>query len=531
MSYARPGIYVDEVLLQNNIAVNSTTAVAAFVGAALRGPTKPVRMNSWTDVTRNFGQFTGLEESDRLLQALYNALSNGAGTIYAARVVGAGAEEATLTFNLDDPTPLDAPATPGATAMRFTAINPGTWGNQLYIEVTNGSTADRFSLNLRLVPTGAAITNQQIVERWTDVSLDPRDNRYLLGLINSVLGGSSYVTVAVEGAYTYTAADRLANSTVPGGDKLAGGANGAAVVESDFQTSIYNLDEVSQPFVLNLPGITDIGTITVAANYADASRTRADGDPGRGDVFVVVDCQLGVDEATAIATKSTYPRSDVLAMYYPGLVIADATNAVRGSTKLVPPGASVVGRYLATDAARGVFKAPAGVNDGLIQGVLALDPAARLRNSDLDALNNANVNAIKSMPGISPAVIFAARTLRSDYITRYVNARRTLISVRADLKAAVAFAPFENNDQVLWSALFNAADRICRQLLAAGGLKGPSAAAAYYVVCGPENNTAVTVEAGEVHLEVGLALQRPAEFVVIKIGQFEGGISVTELAA
>lgn len=526
MSFARPGTYVDETLLQSNTQTGPAVAVCAFVGEALRGPTSPVRLQSWSDATRHFGQFTGVEAQDRLLQAIFSAFLNGARTVYACRAIGAGGVAASLVFNLEAADGADA-------AIKFSAVNPGTWGNQIYVEVLASTTTGRSNIVVREVPVGAAISNTQIVERWNDVSLDPRDNRYLLGVINSEIGGSNYIKAELNAGWTFVAGDNLAPSGVAGGSKLASGANGAAIdVSTDFTpytTAVYKLDAISEPFVLNLPGITTATVIDMLASYADPTRTRTDSQPGRGDVFVVVDCDLGVDEAAAVAKKNTYVKSDVMAMYYPGILISDPTNAVRGSTKLVPPGGSVIGRYMATDAARGPFKAPAGIVDGLIQGALGLDPAARLRNSDLDSLNLNGVNAIKSMPGVGPAVIYGARTLRSDYITRYVNARRTLISTRADLTAATRFAVFENNDPILWASLFNVADRICRTLYAAGGLKGASAQEAYYVVCDASNNTPTSIELGQVVLEVGLALQRPAEFVVLRIGQWSGGTTIDEI--
>lgn len=525
MAYSRPGTYVDEVLLREQTPVNATVAVGAFVAPARRGPIVPQKFQSWTDVTKSFGNFTGVPANDVLLQAIYDHLNNGGRTVYACRPVGTGAVAASLTFRLPS---ADAGVTPGANALTFTADNPGTWGNELHVEVLPGSTTDRFSLNIRLVPLGAAITTQQIVERWSDLSLDPTDGRNAIGILSNAQTGSAWVDVATAAGYVYTAGDTLAASTVPGGSALAGGNDGAAISDTATMNAVYQLDEVAQPFVLNLPGQTTASIVTALADYADASRIRQDNsEPGRGDVFVVVDSRPGVDADAAISLASTYPKSDHIAVYYPNLVVPDPANAVPGSTKLVPPGPAVTGRYIATDAARGSFKAPAGIVDGALSGVIALDPAASLKNPVLDRLNDANVNAIKVIPnrGIT---IFGARTQKRDFITRYVSARRTLISARADLVQALAFVPFENNDQFLWAAMANAADKVLRELYVAGGLKGASPEQAYFVKCDADNNTLAAVQAGEVHIEVGLALQRPAEFVVLTIAQFDGGASVVE---
>lgn len=526
---SRPDLYVSESLLATSAPVNTTAASAALVAAAPRGPVTPVKCTSWSDAQRHFGPFTGVAAQDVLRQAFFDAFNNGARTIWGVRAAGAGALAATLGFSVTG----SGGTVVAAAGVELFAKNPGVWGNQLYVEVTDGTTADRKNVTVREVPVGAAITNQQIVERFSDVSLDPADPRYLLALLNATTGGSAYLTARLRTtvtAYTYTAGDRLTN-TAAGGAKLAGGADGAAVTGTVLRDAVYTLDIVPEPLVLNLPGVTDAATIGYLADYADFTRSRTDGEPGRGDVFVVIDSDAGADEASAAAKAATYAKSDFLAVYYPQVVVNDSSNAARGSTKLVPSGPAVVGRYMATDATRGVFKAPANV-DGVLSGVVALDPAARLRNRDLDVLHAGNVNAIKSIPGRGPAVIFGARTLKSDYVTRYVSARRTLIQVRADLKQALSFVPFENNDSFLWGDMFNAADRVLRELHAARGLKGNSAAQAYFIVCDSSNNTTTTVEQGEVKIQVGLALHRPAEFVILDISQFNGGAAaVNELLA
>ncbi len=530
VALTRPDIYVEESLLTTTAPVNSTVAVAAIVAQAPRGPVTPTRCRSWSDVTKKFGGLTGVAANDVLVQALLDTLNNGTRTVWAVRAAGAGAGPGFLGFSVSN-----GAAVVAALGVEISAINPGTWGNQLYVEVVD-SAVDvlRKTVYVRLVPVGAAITAQQVVETWSDVSLDPSDSRYFLSLVNSAIGGSNYISVALRTtsvAYTYTAGDKLTN-TAAGGAKLAGGADGSAVTAAVIRDAVYTLDVVSEPFVLNCPGWTDATTITYLADYADSSRTRTDGDPGRGDVFVVVDCDPSVSESTAATKFGTYPKSDVLAGYYPCLVVNDSSNLTRGSTKLVPPGPSVIGRFMATDASRGVFKSPAGVNDGRLNGVIALDPASKLRNADLNTLFAANVNAIKPIPGAGPAVIFGMRTLKGDFVTRYISARRTLIQVRADLKQAVLFAVAENNDTFLWGDLYDRADKICRELHAAGGLKGSTAAQAYFIQCNSDNNTQTDIENGRVNLQVGLALQRPAEFVVINLSQLAGGSSaVAELLA
>jgi phage tail sheath protein FI len=110
---------------------------------------------------------------------------------------------------------------------------------------------------------------------------------------------------------------------------------------------------------------------------------------------------------------------------------------------------------------------------------------------------------------------------------RYINARRTLIYIEDSLKLSTQYAVFENNDQRLWTSLRATARMILNPIWERGGLAGMTAAQAYYVVCDATINTPQVVQSGEVRMEVGVALQYPAEFVVIRVTQFDSGANLT----
>jgi phage tail sheath protein FI len=74
--------------------------------------------------------------------------------------------------------------------------------------------------------------------------------------------------------------------------------------------------------------------------------------------------------------------------------------------------------------------------------------------------------------------------------------------------------------------MYNAADAYLRGLYVAGGLAGATATDAYFIVCDDTINTDAAIQAGAVYIQIGVALQRPAEFVVIQIGQYDGSSSV-----
>ena len=529
MALHRPGTYVDESLLATSTPATDGTAYLAFVLDAPRGPVLPAKLESWSQATRIFGQFSGNAQNDRLLQALYMAYLNGGRTMYAVRAVGTGALPATRSLLSNRA--IVGPAVTAAPALVVTSSNPGAWGNRLYVEVAQTSVG-RFNLTVRELPVGTTtLTNQLVVDRISDLSLDPSDPRYVVSLINAQQ--SNYITVALDPAFVFVAGDTVAASSTPGGDGLTGGNDGATITSAQLISTITTLDAVDlSPLVLNMPGVTDKTVINGALAYADPDLLRIDGQPGRGDVFVIIDTDPGVTADAAITTavgasaSPNYVQSSYGAVYYPNLLVSDPSSTSAGATKLIPAGGAVAGQFAANDASRGFFKAPAGEGTRLI-GILGLDPAATLRNPELDRLADAQINAIKVQLGIGP-IIFGARTLKRSQVDKYINARRTLINARVSLTGQTGFAAFENNDSFLWDHLASVVDSYCRQLLAAGGLKGADPDQAYYVKCDSEINTLQTISNGEVHVEVGLALQRPAEFVVLRIGQFDGTAAVTE---
>jgi phage tail sheath protein FI len=121
------------------------------------------------------------------------------------------------------------------------------------------------------------------------------------------------------------------------------------------------------------------------------------------------------------------------------------------------------------------------------------------------------------------------RTRKTFGADRYVSARRTLIYIKEVVRRSTQFAVFENNDQRLWASLRMSAERILRPLWEAGGLKGSNTNEAYYIRCDDTINTPSVIQSGEVRMELGVALQYPAEFVIIRLTQYDQGSFTAEV--
>jgi phage tail sheath protein FI len=498
MAFQRPGVYVEETLnpIQPVLGTNSES-VAAFIGAADRGPVGvPTLVTSWSQYVSAFGSWNTTASNDLPL-GVYMYFSNGGNQAYIVRAANT-AVSATRSLN-------DRAVSPSAT-LTIAANSPGAWGNNLNISIINSITTGYFDL----IVYAGGVTDSNIVERFTDLSMTASDNRYAITTVNAA---SQYVRLTDLNSGN-TGATR--NPAVVANQTLASGSNGSAIAASDYSAAAVTLDIVLQSLILNAPGITVAAIVNILINYAAS----------REDVFVVIDGQ-DASPASQLSLASTYTPSSLAAVYYPALVIADPTATIgssSGLTKTVGAGAAVAGLIAATDASRGVFKAPAGLQARLA-GVVS---ARQLTNANLDALNSAAapVNAIKFVPG-NGYVVMGSRTLKTGYVDKYVPVRRTLIYLRKSLTDLTQFAIFEPNDEALWRRIDATLEGFLTGFWAEGGLRGTDPASAFFIKVDEENNPQYSIDNGQVNIEVGVALQRPAEFIVIKIGQFDGGTTVT----
>lgn len=494
-SYLRPGVYAEEVLNPSSAISSPSSGIAAFMAAHGRGPAVPTLIESWTQYLNLFGGFGA--SNQYLPFALHSYFTNGGRAAYVNRILGTGAIKATRTL-------MDRAGAPIAT-LRVDALNEGTWANALYVDITDLG-LDRFNLTVKFGGTSDAF----VVERWADLSMVDSDSRYAPSIINSLTAGSTYISVVDLASATVAPADRpaLGTSLV-----LAGGVDGAAPTVGQQQAAISLLDPVDGPLTINLPGVYDTAVVATALSYAEA----------RGDSFVVIDSQDGRTAAQLVAYANTF-TSAYGAVYGPWVYVSDPSSSSPGALKKVPPGSAVAGIYARTDTLRGVHKAPAGT-DARIAGAVAIE--TKFTNTELDTLNSGLVNAIRHLPGIGIAV-FGARTCRNTAADRYVPTRRTLSYIRKALVDGTRWAVFEPNDRALWAGINSTLTQFLLRMWQQGALRGGSAREAFYVKCDSENNTPASIQAGTVNIEVGVALQFPAEFVVIRIGQWEGGASAVE---
>jgi phage tail sheath protein FI len=292
---------------------------------------------------------------------------------------------------------------------------------------------------------------------------------------------------------------------------------------------------IDQPLVFFLPDvnakITNNSNVNVGWTGAKAVYNAliewVESPQTNGRHFVIVEGEGEETPDEAIAQSGDLVVTSRAAMYYPQVYIKDPIGRSSLSVRKIGPSGATAGLFLYTDRLNGPFKAPAGIGTKLVDAIAIERPFGP---KDLDILNtgfdstgsktgNNVVNAIRNIPGAG-VVVMGARTLKQDgTANRYINMRRSLTYIEKRLNDLAAFAVFENNTEVLWGRLITILGVFLNDYRNQGGLRGTTVAESFYIKCDEENNPQQSIAAGQVHIEIGVALEYPAEFVVINLSQ------------
>jgi hypothetical protein len=254
--------------------------------------------------------------------------------------------------------------------------------------------------------------------------------------------------------------------------------------------------------------------------------------PPRGPDPKSADPKTGA--APSAAGKDTAPTSGGLramsaesgnaAYYYPHVTCVNAVDPSSPELVNSPPCGHIAGIYARVDAARGVFKAPANEP---VRG--ALNVVYRVTDPEQGGLNQSGVNVIRLFSGDGLRV-WGARTLAGPNAPwwRYINVRRTFTMIERSIKRGTLWAVFEPNDQLLWSRIRVSVGMFLKRMYKSGALMGRSPEEAYFVKCDEETNPPEVIDAGQLVIVVGLAVVKPAEFVIFRIGHFAAGAEKAE---
>lgn len=515
-----PGVYIEEIPSGVRTIAGVATSITAFVGRAVRGPTDiATRIQSYADYERTFGGLSGLSTMSYAVQHYFQ---HGGTDAYIIRVHNAAG-----TAEISLPT--------SGNALVLAASSPGVWGNALRVSVSYEATKDPATLYTLKVQELAAPGSSQVLrtETFLNLSSDPQNARYVV----NVLAVESALVNVKGGAPTQRPTATITNADDPADaskyvNANTAGTDGANITDSQIaadalkadRKGIYALDSADLFNLLCIPPLTfetDVdasNTLAKAAAYCKYRRA-----------LLVIDAPAGWVDTTAAETGINTLRTAIgtdlstnVAVYFPRLKMPDPLQENRLDT-FVPCGA-VAGIMARTDAQRGVWKAPAGL-EASFSGVPEL--AYKLNDAANGRLNPLGLNCNRFFP-VFGNVVWGARTLAgADMLSsdwKYIPVRRLALFLEESLYRGTQWVVFEPNDEPLWAQIRLNVGAFMHNLFRLGAFQGSSPQQAYFVKCDKDTTTQNDINLGVVKIVVGFAPLKPAEFVVIQIQQMTGQI-------
>ena len=508
-TYLSPGVYVEERPAGSAPIEGVGTAVAAFVGLAMKGPMNQATLiSNWKQFVDTFGEFTS---EGYLAHAVYGYFVNGGGNCYVVRIGTDGDSapiaEATINAIAAD----DAPPVPRYVVR---AVNSGSAGGALSVEIADASESndDNFKLVVR--------RGGRIEEQHDNLSASGKGKQSAAAAVKA----ASELIELQEASNA--PATRPANGTTT---LVTPAATPARLEPSDYVGDVADrtgfggletIDEITMVCVPDVMAALEKGAIDIEGVKAV-------------HLAMIAHCELMADRVAILDPPPSLSPQAILnwrqntagydskfaTLYWPWVKVYDpATNA----NIFVPPSGHVAGIWGRNDDTRGVHKAPA---NEVIRGVVSV--ACDLTSREQEMLNPVGVNCLRAFAGRGIRV-WGARTLSSDPEWRYVNVRRLFNYLEESILNGTQWVVFEPNDHALWARVRRTITAFLTNEWRKGALFGLTPDEAFYVKCDSETNPPEIVDAGQLVCEIGVAPVKPAEFVVFRLAQFSGGAALTE---
>ncbi len=360
----------------------------------------------------------------------------------------------------------------------------------------------------------------QLVETWSHLSMEPDVPNYAAAVLNDVLTGSRYVRVVDEGSATGIGADRPVDLAVP--VAFTTGGVDAVPTSADFvgdqaaRTGFYAFD----PYEVQLVTCerTDPSIAAAGITYCD----------GRGDCMYIGAIPDGAIEAgTALSYGQSLQGAKVYgALYGPWVQVMDPAGVGDNPMISLPPVGHIMGVYARIEGTRGVWKAPAG-DEARLRNVL--DVTYRLTDAEhTDLVKNGSVNGIRAVPRAG-VVIDASRTLSTDSRWYFVNVRLLFNFVKTSLKQGLRWVRQEPNRDSLWNLVkYGSVTPFLTQLWRQGAFGTGTPSETFTVICDASNNPPDQVQLGFLTVEIYMYPGRPAESIVVMVGQRDSGASASD---
>ncbi|NEQ62142.1 MAG: phage tail sheath family protein, partial [Moorea sp. SIO4A1] len=446
-----PGVYVEEIPSGVRTITGVATSITAFIGRALRGPTdEPILLNNYGEYERIFG---GLWNDSTMSFAVRDFYNNGGSQAVIVRLHKEGTE-ATLKAGKESETTID-----------LVAANPGVWGNKLRARVDRTfpksitdqetDTAEQlFNLYIRDGETEEVETFLKVSAKYGH----PRQVDKVLENQSNLVRYSGRITADIP-------------IPTPNNDPLEGdlwsdansnkvetqGEDGSAITQAEFidnketaKKGLYALENTDLFNLLCIPPYNDdnnidSGLIDAALGYCLKRRAMMIID-SPSEWIDKNTAKQGIDDSEQVGSVSTNG-----AIFFPRLMMPNPLK--ENQIEEFAACGAIAGVFARTDASRGVWKAPAGL-EAVLKGVTGL--SVPLTDPENGELNPKGINCLRVMP---PAgrIVWGSRTREGDDMLasewKYIPVRRLALYLEETLYRNTQWAVFEPNDEPLWSQL------------------------------------------------------------------------------
>lgn len=488
----------------------SSTSVTAMVGICEKGPIRvPTLITSFDEFVDIYG---GYIAASTFAAQVEQAFNNGAQQIWISRIThytdltdNTTNASAKATVSLDD--------TGATNVLDIFGKYDGAYANgptnmRVIISAATSGAATEFNLSVEYKGV--------IVEVFPNLVNDNTSANDASKVINAA-SGSKYISA------TFVAAG--VSPPVAGTFSMAGGDDGlGGLVDADYtgsqagETGFFAFDRTNGIRIIACPDNSAGSVQEALVDYAAVTRN--------GSMFAVVTLPSGLSAAQAVThvetTFALFGKSEYGAMYWPHIKIRNPSRTVFGDTATItiPPTCSVAGLYARVDGNRpgGVYDEPAGIERGALVGVIDVETDEVFDERKRDLVYPKRINSINRIPG-TPFFVDGVRVLKGDLNFPTVAQRRGVIFIEQSVKDGMEVYRYRANDDETRDEVARTIEAFLLTQFRQRAFRGATPKESYFVDSSTQVNPPTEVDAGRLNVRIGLATQRPAEFIVLRFSQ------------
>jgi phage tail sheath protein FI len=307
---------------------------------------------------------------------------------------------------------------------------------------------------------------------------------------------------------------------------LTGGSDGLRPTANEYQgmedpsnaqikTGLVALQDVTDVAMVAAPGSTFGGEGAYNLNALQITESLIAHCEAMRYRMAILDTPDGESIVGANAWRGQIDSS-YAALYYPWIRVLDP---ITDTEINLPPSGFVAGICARSDSEVGVHKAPA---NEIVQDALGFE--VMLNKAQQDVLNPNGVNCFRFFEGRGYR-LWGARTATSDSEWKYVNLRRYMNYLKHSIDNGTQYVVFENNGPDTWAKTTQLITDFLFSEFSSGRLLGTTKEQAFFVRCDLTTMTQSDLDNGRLVCLIGVALFRPAEYVIFRIGQFTASSS------